>query len=303
MKKLPIVEIITFFFLLPLILPNALHAEETNVIEREEVIVRFQEPLGNAAQEIAQIYLPTKKSLEKKLGWKLGTRPTIFLMKDSNMFQKATGSNLIAAFAVPRKNLIVIDYPRMKIYPFTLGSTLKHELCHLLLHHHIKADLLPKWLDEGVAQWVSDGMAEVMIDRKHSVLNEAILSGRHLPLRLLSDSFPEEKTFLLLAYEESKSFVEYIRDNYGDQGIQKILKNLKNGDSINEAIHQTLTISFEELEQKWLKSLKRKVTWFSYLSSNLYEILFFIAALITIIGFIKILIKKRSYKDETWDDE
>jgi hypothetical protein len=275
---------------------------DTRVIEAEEVIIHFPETLRNAAERLAAVYPRLKAELETTLQWKLDSKPTIFLTKDSKAFQKIVGSSVIAAYALPRRNLIVIDYSKMRIPPFSMEATVKHELCHLLLHYHIRGGLLPKWLDEGVAQWVSDGIAEIIIDRKRSVLSEAVLTKRTIPIRFLADSFPDDKELLVLAYEESKSFVEYIRDNYGAGGILNILNALKDGYTINEAVPKALSISFIELEQKWLNYIKRRGGWFRYLSRNLYEILFLFAALVTILGFIKYLLKKRAYREE-WEDD
>jgi hypothetical protein len=50
----------------------------------------------------------------------------------------------------------------MKTYPFTLTVTLKHELCHLFLHYLIGGGELPRWFNEGIAQWTSGGIAELM---------------------------------------------------------------------------------------------------------------------------------------------
>jgi len=106
----------------------------------------------------------------------------------------------------------------------------------------------------------------------------------------------------MLAYEESKDFVAYMRRRYGNEGVIEVLRNLKHGDTIQEAIQKALSIPFVKLEHEWLRHLKRKVTWFRYLSRNLYQILFFFAAVLTIFAFVKFLMKKRAYKDEGWDD-
>jgi len=186
---------------------DPIFAEDTGVIEEEAVSIRFTGSLHSAAEKLAEVYPRLKAELETTLQWKLDLRPTIFLTKDSRAFQKIIGNDVIVAYAIPRRNLIVIDYSKMKIPPFTIEATVKHELCHLLLHHHIRGGVLPKWLDEGVAQWVSDGIAEILIDGKRSVLSEAILSGKHIPIRFLADSFPDDRNRLMLAYEESKDFV------------------------------------------------------------------------------------------------
>lgn len=277
-------------------------AVDRGVIEAEGVIIHFPKTLLNAAENLAAVYPRLKKELETALQWKLDLKPTILLTRDSKAFRRIVGNDVIAAYAHPQRNLIVVDYSKMKIPSFSIEATVKHELCHLLLHHHIGGGLLPKWLNEGVAQWVSDGMAEILVDRKRSVLNEAVLTKRIIPIRFLADGFPEERELLLLAYEESKSFVEYIRDGYGEEGILTILSALKDGYTINEAVPKALSISFGELEQKWIKHIKKRAGWFRYLTGNLYETLFLFAALVTILGFIKYLLKRRAYRDE-WEDD
>lgn len=292
---------IFLFLLFSFISFETTFAADTGVIEQKEVRIISPTSLRIAAQEVAHIYPEVKASVEKTIGLWVKLRPTVVLTKDRTLFQRTSGGNYIVAYVIPQRSLIVIDYTKMKVFPFTIETTLKHELCHLLLHRYLNTENLPKWLDEGIAQWVSDGVAEIMIEKKQSVLDKAILSNKTIPLRALTDQFPEDGELLLLAYEESKSLVEYLRDSYGDKGILKILEYLKAGDNVDEALQKSLSISLDELEARWLDHHKRWITWFSYLSDNLYEILFFIAALFTILGFIRILLKKRAYKDEEWE--
>jgi hypothetical protein len=70
----------------------------------------------------------------------------------------------------------------MRVDPFTIELTLKHELCHILLHRAAQGGKIPKWLDEGLAQWVSAGIAEILISSKRSFLNEAVVAGKSLNL-------------------------------------------------------------------------------------------------------------------------
>lgn len=76
----------------------------------------------------------------------------MLLIKDGKTFHRIAKNSLIVAIAIPEQYLIVIDYSKVHIHPFTLEVTLKHDVCHLLLHHHIPGDNLPKWLDEGISQ-------------------------------------------------------------------------------------------------------------------------------------------------------
>ena len=63
--------------------------------------------------------------------------------------------------------------------------------------------------------------------------------------------------------------------------------------NINTAIREGVSISVYELENRWHARLRTKYTWFTYLSGNLYQILFSLSALVLIYGFIRLLIRKR----------
>lgn len=271
--------------------------------EDERVVVRFDSPLYNAAGEVLRVYPLVREELLKVLGWETAFRPEIVLVKDSATFRKLSESDLVSAIAIPRKNRIVIDYSKMNVPPFTLEATLKHELCHLELHHHIPGGNLPRWLDEGVCQWVTGGLSEIMTYGNRSTLRAATLSNRLISIRWMSESFPADGKDLVLAYEESKSLVEYIEKEFGASGVLRILEHMSSGDSVESAVQKSLLIPLDELERKWKSSLVRKTSWLSYVSDNLYEILFLFSALIAIYGFFVVLKKKRAYRDEEEDQE
>jgi len=272
---------------------------EPNKIQTKEVIVIFEEPLETVAKDVVKIYPAVKADLVATLDWKVNVIPNVILVKDKSTLMRMVGSDIIIAFAIPGRNLIVLDTSRVYTRPFTLEATLKHELCHILLHSNIKDERLPRWLDEGVCQWASGGIAELMADDGDRALTKATISDGVISIGDLI-RFPHDEKSLLLAYEESKSIVEYIVSEYGKQGILQILEYLKEGHSMDDSIQKSLSVSTSELEIKWLAHLKRKHTWFSYLSYNIYTILFSFAAVITVYGFIRLLKKKRAYVD---DDE
>ena len=272
-------------------------------ILRERGIVALYHPsLRFAALEVTEIFPKIRTDLEHTFGWNFNLKPSVLLVKDGETFQRMAESPLTVAFAVPRKNLIVIDHSRVNINPFNLEIILKHELCHLLLHHHVKDVFLPRWLDEGVSQWASDGMADILLSEKHSALNRAVLKGSLIPFKRLAHGFPRDKASLSLAYEESKSLVTFIVGKYGRKGILSVLEYMRKGEIVDTAILKGLSVSFEELEEKWRHSIRQRVTWFTYLAYNIYEILFVLAALITVYAFIRAFIRKRSYMKEDEND-
>jgi hypothetical protein len=280
-----------------IVLSASIPSAETGSIQTRTVNVLFEKPLMPVAREIAEIYPAVSSELSRTFRWEIDFRPEIVLAKDRDTFRKMVGSGIILAFAVPERNLIVLDTSRVYTKPFTLRTTLKHELCHLMLHRHIQGDRLPRWLDEGICQWASGGIAELMAEDPDNALAQAAASDMLIPLRELQ-RFPDDDQSLLLAYEESKSFVEYIISRAGEEAFLQAMGHFKGGNSLDEAIQRSFSMGLHDLEQDWKSRTKRKYTWLYYLSSNLYTILFVFAALITVYGFVRLLQKKRAYKDE-----
>jgi hypothetical protein len=281
--------------------PQVLSASEGNRLRNDEVIVQFEDSLRSVADEVLRIFPAVKQDLEQKLKSEITFVPTIRLMRERKRFLEIANNSSVVAVAIARANLVIIDNSKMKTHPFSLEVTLKHELCHLFLHDYVGQNKLPRWLNEGISQWASDGITEILMGEDRDLLKKAILSGRYIPINRLMVQFPADERLLRLSYEESKSVVEYIINEFGIDGVISILNNMKAGDPAESAIEKGLSISLRELEAQWHSSLKKRITWFTYFSSRIYEIIFAMASLILTYGFIRFIIRKRAYKDE--DDE
>jgi len=273
------------------------------VLQNDDMIVAYEPFLNGAAGEVLRLFPELKQELEKIFVWRLDIRPQVVLVKDTRTFRELSRNEFFVAFAVPEKDLIVIDYSRMNRHPFSLRITFKHELCHLLLHRHISNHRLARWFEEGICQWASDGIGELFIDRSGSELNAAIMADRLLHLRQLTVKFPRNKTSLMLAYEQSKSVVNYIDRQHGKTAILDLLDQLRNGESMEAAVINSLGISIEELENEWLAQLENTPRWLVYLADNLYGILFFLAALLTILGFVRRMRRRKLWESEGVNDE
>jgi Peptidase MA superfamily len=269
-------------------------AAETGIIEREEIEIGYDKGLEGGAEEVLRLYPQIRSDLEKRLKRQVTFVPGVLLLKEES-FSRAAGNPYMVAFAIPERNLIVIDYSKMSVHPFTIELTLKHELCHILLHRAAQGGKIPKWLDEGLAQWVSAGIAEILINPKRSLLTEAVIAGKSLDLRALVDAFPRDRESLHLAYEVSKSFVAYFIERFGIDSITEVLEHIEKGEDWEIAVRKAVLLSFDAIEEDWHHDLKRKLTWYTYVINNLYEILFFFAAILAVIGFLRAFLRKRAY--------
>ncbi len=280
-----------------LFIPAYALSAETDEIRTGKVKVVYEKSMAKAAEEVASVYPSVRARIAETFGREIRFESEVVLTRNRDAFRKMTGSDKILAFAVPGQNLIVLDVTRVYTKPFTLETTLRHELCHLLLHHNIERDRLPRWIDEGVCQWASGGIAELMSEGGKMTLTAAAVSDRLIPLSQL-ERFPKDDDGLLLAYEESKSFVEFVIREYGKDSMLILLGDLQDGMTIDESTQKRFSMTLHELEENWRAQLKRKSMWFSYLSNNLYAVLFLFAALLTVFGFLRFLKKKREYVDE-----
>ena len=286
---------------LVMFLPALGLAADFERLQRNGLEVLYTPSLEGAAIEAVGLYPGIRKSLQESLRWRIDFQPTLILLKDRRSFVRMTGSDLFVAYAVPERHLMVIDYSKMTVHPFSIEVTMKHELCHLFLHHHIDRKNLPKWLDEGVAQWVSGGLSEIITPRKGNALKRARLTGSFLAWEALHDRFPREREPLILAYEQSESIVAYIVAHFGLGGLVELLHRLERGTRLDVAVSEVLLMSTEELEAAWQRDLGRGFALFSILINYLYEILFFLAALLAVVGFVRYLMKKKTYEEPDQD--
>jgi hypothetical protein len=274
--------------------------EERILFRNEDLVIKGEAHLEAQAKYLGQFYPKAKADIENILGLRLLLKPTVLLIKDREFFERLSGSPFFSAFAVPSEHLIVVRISPVTSKPGIVNDTFKHELCHLLLHYHIREQILPKWLDEGICQWISGTVGEMLIGGGVTI-SRIDMAYRLIPLGQLAVSFPEDKDLLILAYKESHNFVGYITTQYGTASLRDILKYLKEGDDIDQAILKTLSKPFQDVQDEWIDDMRRRNEWLIWGSQHLYEIIFFAAGVLTIMAAIRLRLRRRKYVEEEDD--
>jgi len=267
----------------------------------EELLIEGENRLGIQAKRLREIYPEVRTNIENSLGWKLLSPPKVFLISDREIFEKMSGSPLIAAFAVPSQHSIVIHLSSATSEAYVLHETFEHELCHLFLHEHITDRLLPKWLDEGICQWLSGSLGEILAG-SGTAAGGINLLRRPIPLQQLTVSFPGDRGSLIQAYQESRLFVEYLVAQYGKGCLLNLFEQLKEGSPIDQAFSQAFPKSLASVQEEWLEGLGSRGMWLLWVSEYLYEILFVFGALLTVLAFIRVMIRKRDYDPDEEDE-
>jgi len=134
-----------------------------------------------------------------------------------------------------------------------VGTVIPHELTHLVFDtaatnpYHQP----PRWLNEGVAVYLSQGYDAS--DR--SVVERAASDADLMPLEALTGEFPTTAQRFVLAYAESVSAVDYLVRTYGTEGLVRLIRSYADGRSDDEAFTDALGVDAVRFGQAWLTEL------------------------------------------------
>src|SRR4029077_20835934 len=127
-----------------------------------------------------------------------------------------------------------------------LERILKHELTHSFLRS-LAGGRCPTWLNEG--------MAELMEPRSSGAYAQGLAAlfqqRREIPFSVLEHPFIRfSDVQAQVAYAESLSGVEYLRDRYGMGQLLLMLRNISSGVEPEMALRQSTGMDYAAFEQR-----------------------------------------------------
>ncbi|MGD0879556.1 MAG: peptidase MA family metallohydrolase [Anaerolineales bacterium] len=154
--------------------------------------------------------------------------------------------------AFPENNIVIIDVPPDQLDEGK--STEAHELTHVLVGHLTFSCLgvIPQWLNEGLAVYGQGGRSDFQ-----AALAQAVADNTLTSLRSLSGNFPDT-SLVTLAYGESYSVVDFMIKTYGRDKMTSLLLDLKNGQTIDQALQAVYDFDTNGLETAWRSSIGAK---------------------------------------------
>ncbi len=278
-------------------------ARAEEVLQTSHVRIIHPPALKHRAERIAAVSPAIITDLKGKLGLSFAIQPTVVPAPTREAFYRLGGRSWFSAFAVPRKQLVVLDMSRLDQPGGDIYTTLKHEYAHLALHQAIGRQRLPRWLDEGTAQWASDGLSEYLPTVQRALLPQAAAAGRLFNLDELAETFPADAQGLQLAYEQSRSFVNYLVRRFGDDALRLLLQSLAAGASPGQAFEEALGVRLSAVEAEWRHGLRRPSSWLASLAGHVYGLLFFAAAIVTVGAYWRFRRRKHRYRSGEEDED
>lgn len=131
-----------------------------------------------------------------------------------------------------------------------VADVVPHELTHLVFATAVKNDYHgpPRWLNEGLAVYLSVGYAPEW----RAATEEAVRSGRLVPLHALVDQFPTTPGLFYQAYGISTSAVDYLVRTYGRDAMVALVRSYASGVSDDEAFRSAIGVDTAGFETAWL---------------------------------------------------
>ncbi len=140
---------------------------------------------------------------------------------------------------------------------FNWESMLWHEFAHVITLQ-ITRNRLPRWLSEGISVYEERQAHPAWGQRMTPAYRDMILGGELTPVSKLSGAFiaPPSGHHLQFAYYQSSLVVEFLVTRFGAEKLTAILRNLSDGQPVNEAI-EAHTVPMPVFEQEFAAFARR----------------------------------------------
>ena len=152
--------------------------------------------------------------------------------------------------------------------PSNWQSVLWHEFCHVVTLEKTR-NRMPRWLSEGISVYEERQRSGAWGESMTPIYREMLLDEGLTPVTQLSGAFlnPPSPIHLQFAYYQSSLVIEFLVEKYGTEAIKKILSDLGDGLTINDAMArnvgslQRLDAEFSDYARKHAGEFGSKADW------------------------------------------
>ena len=219
------------------------------VVSGDGINLHWYEGDKTFAQSLSATAIDALKRLDSEAGMQMDKPIDLYIygnfddMRDSVLYEPGwTGGQAFASH-----NIVIIGISTDNL---DWGkSTVAHELTHVVTGHVTFNCLwsVPTWLEEGLATY-SEGELEPSSQKN---LKQAVQDDTLMSLRALSGGFSEKSDKADLSYSQSFSVVKYLIEAYGRDKMSALLKDLRDGEIIDNALRAVYGFDTDGLEDAW----------------------------------------------------
>jgi hypothetical protein len=179
-----------------------------------------------------------------------------FIYSDETAFRTALGpgtrENVGGQAHADIRTLFALITPDAIDDPW-VGIVVPHELTHLVFDTAVENPYRfpPRWLNEGLAVYLSEGYASGDQNR----VADAVGTRDLIPLVALGAQFPTDPDKTFLAYAESVSAIDYLVHEHGRDAMVALVVAYKDGLTDDEAFTRALGVDLATFQAGWLEGL------------------------------------------------
>jgi hypothetical protein len=151
--------------------------------------------------------------------------------------------------ASPDLRIIVVSIMPGIDQQLEMDRQIPHEIMHILLYQLVGQSYskVPMWLNEGLSS-----ISETFPNSDYSrVISKAVNDNGLIPLNTLCSNFPQDASNAFLAYAQSDSFVHFLQDKFGNNGLLKLVMAYQGGYSCEEGVVSATGTSLNQLDYRW----------------------------------------------------
>ncbi len=230
----------------------------------------------------------------------LTTPVTILIVKSDRAF-RAYFQNKIPewsqAIAIPRERMIVLklsNADQIRKGP----QILVHEVVHILVYDHLKGAGIPTWLNEGLAEYFSEGNLSL---QKKILLADAIVGNKTIDLMAMDTLFRFSTAKARLAYIEAQSAVAFMVEKYGLSKLKQFLDYLARRKILDDAFKLTYHFDFLDFEIQWNEYIYKHYRYLVLLRFE--EWIFAFMALLFLIAVLAVYLRNKKKLKKMQDEE
>ena len=255
---------------------------------------------GQAALNVAQSGL---QSISRIMPLDLAQPIDVFIYANADDLRATLspgGEEWVAGHADPALGVVTVVIEPGAGQNIFMEQRIPHELMHVMLYRRVGAGYnnIPAWLREGTAT-----LAEIYPNPDYDrVLTESGDKNGLIPLKDLCASFPSNAGEAFLAYAESRSFTNYLRDTYGSAGLLSLAGYYADGVDCERGTERAFGVSLSKLELDWRESvLGQNVLGVTLRNMSPYLVLLCLVLFIPLFGILSTLREKgNSHGPETF---
>jgi hypothetical protein len=239
--------------------PDSLDGARYGRVEGERATIRFAAADSLVAERVLAV-LEGQPPLPG-LPASLPTSVVAILAHTPVAFDELTGGVVPewrAGVAIPALGMLVMPTGEgQRVLDGEGLRTLRHEWAHLGLHERLGDLRVPRWFDEGYAQWASGGFDATEAWR----LRILLALGDAPAMDSLTLGWPADREPARAAYLLAASAVGYLLEPGGERALEIFLERWTEERSFDAALRLTFGVTPGQLEEDWKRHVRSRYGW------------------------------------------